>query len=660
MKKREEQLAQELDAFLTARLQNRPAPPLSAEIASERDLADTLLQAAARCEVDPIFLSSLEAQLVAAASSAKTSKNQPERPPFWHNLINTLQEGFTMKRMTFALGALMALLMIGYVAWFAWPGAREPEMIAEQPALRPLPGLSSATGMGGGMGGDGADMNREMLATEAEILPSPDIWWNPLSEAEYQLATALPTAPAEMPVYEQSGGHLFSREDADRIAALFGFSGGAYEEKYLVEDAGWTPPVIYHFFDGSRQLSVSDSYFFYHDGALMYNDEAGTLPTAQGIAIAEAFLRDTGLLDFSYEAVSPYGNEVEFRRVLNGHTIIFPEFQVSVHRSGQVQSVSHTPLNRLAAVGNYPLRTVEEAWQSIVSEGIDYRRSFFSIYAGPDFVQPQPPVDRNNSEMVYRYWERTYREGETVTLYSYPIVFVPLSDSEAPRIQVDRYLLEGPAAELWAITQQLGKQLYVKGIYRQRAGGAALELVEWQVADNVDYDWRQGSIHREGNRTLLISDAGERLLIAAAPADLPDGARIYIHGWLASEAEGSAQVFTWNGMGLLIEEENLGHDPLPGDWTEPERIRLVTINEITMLYSVAPIFDDYNEPPRYVVQPVWRFKGETNTNEIIEIYVQAVTDEFIQEQPIDGPIELDGPVQPDDGAIHQDVPVEKP
>jgi hypothetical protein len=648
MKKTEERLAQELDAFLTARLRNQPVPPLCDEVAPESHLADTLLQTAARCEADPLFLSSLEARLAAAASSSKSSAKEPERPTFWQQLIDTLQEGLTMKRMTFALGALMALLMIGYVVLFAWPGAKGPEMVAEQPALRPLPALSSASGMGGGLGGDGTGTTREMATEDAHLLPAPDMWWNPLGEAEFQLATAFPTTPAGMPVYEQPGGYLFSRADADHFAGLFGFGGSAYEEKYQVEDPSWTPPTIFHYFDGTRQLAVADAHFFYYDRALTYEGDVVLLPAGQAVAIAEAYLRERGLLDFTYEAVLTYGNEVEIRRVLNGHTVLFPEFQVSVHSSGQVQSVSHTPLSRLAAVGEYPLRAVEEAWQTILSEGVDYRRSFFSLYPGPDYVMPEMPFDRGDGDALYRYWERTYRDGETVTLYAYAMVFVPLSEGALPRVQVERYLLEGPAAELWAIAEQSGKQLYVEGIYRQRNGETVLELVTWQVAENVDYTFREGTVRREGGRTLLMSDTGERLLLPDAPADLPDGARIYAHGWFTGGEEGSSQFFNWSGMGLLVTEEELEHNPMPvpaPDGFEPERIRLVTIHEISMLYSVAPIFDSFTEPPRYVVQPIWRFKGETNTREIIEIYVQAVTDAFIQEQPIDGPIELDLPVE---------------
>jgi hypothetical protein len=643
MKKREEQLAQELDAFLTARLHNRPVPPLSDEVAVESRLADTLLQTAARCEVDPLFLSSLEARLESAASSAKLSKKRSERPPFRHNLIDTLKEGFTMKRMTFALGALMALLVIGYAAWFMWPGGQEPQIVAEQPLLRPLPGLSGAPGMGGGRGGDGSD-TAPQIATDAVHLESDLRLWNPLAEATYHLAATLPTSPADMPVYEQAGGGHFSQEDATRFAALFGFSGSGYQETYPVDDPDWKPPAVYTFFDGTRQLSVSEAHFYYYDRALSPMSETDTLPFAQAVSVAEAFLRDKGLLDFSYETMSPYGNEVEFRRVLNGHTVIFPEFQVSVHSSGQVWSASHTPLTWLAAVGNYPLRTVEEAWQTVISDGIDYRRSFFSLYPGPNYVPPQPMGDRMELDAMYRYWDRTFRDGQSVSLYTYATVFLPLSENDAPRIQVDRYLLEAPATELWAMAQELGKQWYVEGIYRERPGGAVLELVEWQVVENVDYTFREGTVSREGGRTFLVSDEGERLLIVDAPADLPDGKRIYIHGWFSSAAEGSGQSFNWSGMGLVVEQDAIMDEPVFDEPFEPYRISQVTIHEVAILYTVGHIFDGANDLPRYVVQPVWRFKGETDTNEIIEIYVQAVTDEFIQEQPVDGPVQLDGPV----------------
>jgi hypothetical protein len=632
MKKTEEQLAQELDAFLTARLQKRPAPPLSPEIAAAGEVADGLLLTAARSPADPVFLSSLEARLHAAASGPQ-SESKPERPSVRQNMIHSLQEGFTMKRLTFALGAIMALLIIGYAAWFAWADAREPQIVAEEPALRPLPGLSSAGDMaaGRGAGGDGVDVMSE-VAGEAGILPMPDMWWDPLAEAEYQLATGLPPSPADVPVYEQSGGYHFTQEDARRFAALFGFGGGAYQEQYTFEDPAWTPPPVYHFFDGTRQLTVTDAHLYYFDHGLVSYFEAGPdlLPNAEAVAIAERFLREKGLLDFSYEAVSFYGNEVEFRRVLDGRTVLLPEFQVSVHNSGHVWAVSHTPLSGLAAVGNYPIRTAEEAWQTVVNEGIDYRRSFFSLYPDPDHAVPEPPPSRGEAEETYRYWERTYRDGETVTLYSYAMVFVPLAESDTPRVQVDRYLLEGPATELWAMARETQRPWYLEAIYRERPDGARLELVTWRPATEPEYAYHEGTVRREGGRTLLLSDEGERLLLPNAPADLPEGARVYVHGWPGGEGDGNG-LFNWSGMGLLVKEEAIWLDPLPGDAFEPTSIRRVTIHEITMLYSVAPIFENFHEPPRHVVQPVWRFKGETDTNEIIEIYVQAVTDEFIQE-----------------------------
>jgi hypothetical protein len=76
--------------------------------------------------------------------------------------------------------------------------------------------------------------------------------------------------------------------------------------------------------------------------------------------------------------------------------------------------------------------------------------------------------------------------------------------------------------------------------------------------------------------------------------------------------------------------ELLPVEPWPGD---EYGIREVTITQVDLLYSVNFVYNEenYSEPPLIIVQPVWRFTGTTDTNEIVEIFVQAVADEYIQE-----------------------------
>jgi hypothetical protein len=587
-----------------------------------------------------------------------------------------------MKRITLSLGALLALLIIAYVVWFARGGngeapaiaeqgsldyslvsdsplnGEEPQIVAEQEALAPLPAL--------------------------HMSPSSGLLQRPFEETSYYLPNLLPAGATEMPVYQTSDDFQFSLEDANRFATLFGFKDGAYQERTLIDYPDRTTP--YDFFEGSRQLSVFKKMLFYRDHALSDNGEASIVPVAQRVALAETFLHEKGLLDFPYEALWLFGsNVVEFWPVRNGHTVIWPLFQVSVHDSGQIISVGHMPLNQFTAVANYPARSAEEAWQKIISRGIE--QSHFSLNPSPDFLVTQPVAYQENPETVPLRWQRTFSEGETVMLYARPKVFVPLSAAELPRITVDHYLLEAPATQLWAIAERPGQPLYLKGIYRDRPGGAVLELVEWhetavvdypayipdthanldnyswQIFENAIYTLYQGAIRREEDQAFLIRDADERLLLPDAPAELPDDSRVLVYGWSGSEDE-TGGPFNWHRI-LLLEGGPFWYIPLPrlipsvvteslsidgqtywrsslldgGPPMEAVPIRQVTIQEIDLLYHVTPILIGLAGPQgrgerSFIIQPLWRFKGETDTNEIIEIYVQAVTGEFIQDEDI--------------------------
>ncbi|NIP22922.1 MAG: hypothetical protein GWO38_03640, partial [Phycisphaerae bacterium] len=108
MKKTDEQLAQELDLLLTARLQGKSLPPVSEELLADMAFVEELLETAEQSGPEPFFLSNLESRLSAEAAREQKHINKSlERPtenrPFWENLILFIKETFTMKRTVFAL-----------------------------------------------------------------------------------------------------------------------------------------------------------------------------------------------------------------------------------------------------------------------------------------------------------------------------------------------------------------------------------------------------------------------------------------------------------------------------------------------------------------------------------------------------------------------------
>ncbi|MCA9935641.1 MAG: hypothetical protein H6662_07260 [Ardenticatenaceae bacterium] len=719
MTKHDEQLAQELDAFLTAKLQGRPLPPVANDLQADAQLANELLALAQAQEPDSIFLSGLEAQLAAAASKQQKEQIGSERPfsqtSFWQDFINRVKEGFTMKRTMVALGGLAAVILIGAFAWFALNGGPdEPEMVAdttqveqpitttteettdnaqvEQPSatdeteetavtpidtpvpadtaipdtsnLPKLPILgqgSGGRGIGGGGGAaDTAALSLEVpaaeesaISIEGEGIVVDPIFWNPLADAQYTVNAPFPTEPAFTAVYQQPGTGIFASEDVQHYAQLFGLSGPVYTEVFpetvyeTVEGYPapaidpqapvWIPPTYYYVFDGQKTLSVYDTSMYYFDLDVANNYDFTILPFDQAAPIAEAFLQERGLLDFPYVMLSPWNGDVEFHRLIEGHVNSTAEFYVSVTDQGNVFSVSYQPFNNLATLGDYPLRSAEEAWQQVMADGIDYRSSYWYTYPGPDYVMPDYASSYEPApwEELYQYWNRTFVEGDAITLVSYPVVYLPVNNDAAPRIMVDQYLLNGAVDQLQALADYAGQPVKITGVVHGESPSITIELLNWQPEPNQDWQYMPGTIRFDGGLVLFDADEGETFEVPNAPADLADGTRVNLSGWSIERGEGAHRVFNWSSMDTIInwDEYLPEEEPLPTDLgiEEPYKITAVTIDTIDLIYQYSPIFDEQRGGvSTFLLQPAWRYKGTTNTDEIIEIVVQAVPSDFVE------------------------------
>jgi hypothetical protein len=65
----------------------------------------------------------------------------------------------------------------------------------------------------------------------------------------------------------------------------------------------------------------------------------------------------------------------------------------------------------------------------------------------------------------------------------------------------------------------------------------------------------------------------------------------------------------------------------------PFGIQEVTIDQVNLQYAVLSVWDEESQSATYFLQPVWQFKGLTDSGDIIEIYVQAVDQEFVAPAP---------------------------
>jgi hypothetical protein len=645
--RQEQQLADELDALLTAYLQKRPLPPINPAVAREARLAQALLSLAAMIEPDTHFLSTLERRLKAAAQPS-AAKPKAVEPPFWQQFIHNVKEGFAMKRIGFALTTFLVLFGLGYAVWTFWGGLPDtgPEQVAQvDPDTLPrLPGLGSAQQ---GFGGGGADTmaGAEMAVEDMPVPHDGDLMimpWNPLADADFDLAVALPTDTGTSTVYDLVLGGAYTEAEAAELARRFGFDGPLYREVYPVFEGdemwAWTPPVSYHAFDGVRSMWIGEGYLHYSDAGAEPQPGQMPMPYEQARPIAEAFLRERGLLDFEYDVEQAGGYEVIFTRQINGRTSTHAQLYVSVGPNGQVSMVSYSPMQQLTPLADYPIRSADDAWALLLElaqeDNFDFQRVFYNTYPGPDYVDPYAETDSMWADR-YRYWERTYQVGQTITIYPHLMAFEAVDADVAPRIQADRFLLDGPAETLRQMVDVIGRQVKVSGTVRTLGPRPVLELLAWETLPEGEYryTYSEGVTRRDGEQMFVRTDEGEQILLPDAPADLEDGVRVSVHGWEIETDEGPYPIFNWQGMGLSYTEEFdmpvEMPETMPAFDEDPFKITQITITEVELVYVITSTYDEARQQPDFLAQPAWRFKGTNNTNMIIDLTVQAVEDAYI-------------------------------
>lgn len=679
--KSEEKLAQELDAFVTAQLQERPLSTPE-DVHDEAVLAVNLLNLAAATKPDPDFLTHLEARL-ARAANPMPGRPAAQQLSAWQQLIIKLKETFTMKKTMLAVGALAALLVVGYFAFSAWqnnagpingtiaevrptetgetavvqdptPVVSTPEVVAvvptdepvkpdapstPQPTLdpasaTPLPGLSNASGISMGMGGGGDGLGS---GDGLGMLPIDEMpMWDPLGETAFDLVATLPEEPTAVTVFAQPGEGVLTAADAPRLAALFGMDGPVYTD---TTPPDFPPDVVlssvYFIFDGPRTLSVRSDGFYYFDQSAAPDYYAEQAPYALAAPIAETFLLERGLLDFPYEMRSSFGGgDVEFRRFVDGRVVNLAEYYVSVTSEGKVMAVSGQPLTQLTPLGGYPLRSAAEAWQQLLADGVDYETISFIAYPGPDWTPPEQEPYVDPYADLYKSWQRTHHEGDSITIYPYLSIHVSVDGQSPPRIMADQYLLAGADADLWAMAPYAYQQVRITGVVRQRETVKTIELADWEPVDQETFQYLPGlpgTIRLDGAEVRFVSDGGETFVLDPAPVDISDGERVYLYGWRTANADVQRSI-SWQSLDRIIEFEPLNEEiiisePIP---FEPYRVNRATIEQVDLVYLFSPIFDDTYRVVQFVIQPAWRFSGSTDANEIIEIFVQAVQPEYVQ------------------------------
>ena len=687
MKEQDPILADELNRRIDAEMQGKQQPPVSDAVQQEAELAARLIRLAEDTHPDPDFVAQLGSQLARRAAYRQKMKNKavpPERPSFWQQLKQLVKEGTTMNRNKYLLGALgvLALVIVGaYVLLNRTnnnntvepvadatgseveetdQATNEPDAtdeaveVADLPALPVLEG-NQTNGLGGGGGGNprpqsgGGGVATESAAFAAD---SSFIFTDPFSGTIFTLNATLPTEPTLAPVLQNVPGEGISLEAVRDLASRFGFTGQIYQEQYPVfePEAGgpvYEPPVVYRVFDGPRSLII-DQWGAYYNDVSIENDYENPISFEAAVPIAEAFVQERGLLNFDYEVQQIWGSDVNFVRTINGEPTNQPELTVGVSHDGRIFFVSYQVLRNAETLGRYPLITAQEAWE-LLQSGVSDNHILYQYGVRPELAINEPVFLEDPTADLYQFWVREYEPGDEIHLYEWPVVFLPIDGNGDPRIQVREYVIQADTATLTALAERVGEQTHVWG--QLGPNGDTIELAGWEP---VDRDARPeasgpGIIARDGDQVQFTNyESGITYLVLDPPADLEDGTEVYLFAWSARDLGQAYPVLDWENIDKIVNippsEESFPvepiEEPLPidgeGPIFEPFTYESFTVNEVTLAYFTTyswPTNEDgttrYEGQPTMIIQPTWKFSGETNTGDLVDFFVQATQPEFL-------------------------------
>lgn len=472
--------------------------------------------------------------------------------------------------------------------------------------------VERAAGMGmGGGGGGGADF---------------------MTNAEFNLTVPFPTDVTQTTIYSVSNApQSITLEEARAMAARMGFTGEAYLEWYpgapLPEAGVERAPegMPYVFFDNGRRLTFFGSSVSLENQAASRGTFFGTMPRSELIATAEQYVADLGLIDFEYEVVSTYGNDVQFRRMLDGRSMDYAELNVTMNDAGQVAWLNYQPLQPLTSLGEFELIAAEDAWQSWVDER-SYQGMYYNLF--PSDAQRQA---MNMPQMgPQTHWERAQIAQGDVAFIGWPQMYRPASGSGDPIVLVNGMRITADSADLEAIGQA-GQALFITGrVTTDANGNQVMNISSWEVSLETSDISMSGRIVREGDEVFLRVNGGQRFLMPDAPAELADNARVYSYGWGIRDAGTGIPVFEWMSLDQQPTSDGPMPTPLPAVVSDPYVFEMVTIEEIDLMYRMVWPGDpmlaegvdiDYDTQ---VIQPMWRFSGTTDSGAHIEIFVSAV------------------------------------
>ena len=534
--------------------------------------------------------------------------------------------------------------------------------------LPPLPRLQSNGGPGGGMGGGGgggegipsfvvSEVASEMAeggyaAEEPGMMDMKMAYYSVFSGTQFVLNTSLPTAPTQAIVHI-APEYTLTLEQATAWATQFGFPTPLYQEVFGPDFYQYAPRgemrMPYFTFMGKKQLTLSGYGVFYYDAAVIENYPS-QVDYAQSAPIAEALLRQWGLLNFPYVLEEGYNGDVLVKRIVEGEPLNYGEIYVHFNNQYEVVYVNYNPIIGLQPVGQYPLITAEAAWQQIQA-GLDSMDTPYDIMPSDEPVEPYEDPYANE----YKYWQRAYTPGQPMRGYGGVMAYRTV-DGNTPMVRFAQYQVVGDTAELNRLVDSIGGQITIEGVISD--DGLSINLTGWQVQQEYwETLYLEGVVNAsdQPNSLLFTTIDGQNYLLPDAPADLELGTEVYVFAWASRDTGAPYPVLDWQGIDKKVyynyneafedvsSEGEMSIMPIEPGFGFYFAYTNITFDKVELTYYYMPQWSAYPQDgsmpafdiPPVVLQPVWKFSGTAETNndytERIAIYIQAVDPNFVRE-----------------------------
>ena len=419
------------------------------------------------------------------------------------------------KRLSFALAAIAAVLVLALVL---------PMIFGGDHNLPPLPRLVYASGPGSQPALEGM-----------------------LRDADLTLATDLPDAPAEAPVYRATIAPLpATPEEALAWAQDFGL-----RDPHVYRDPR-EPEAFFVLSDDGRRLVFRQ---FGPMGDAHYSDERAAaidgppLPFDQAVEVALAFLRQHDLLPASYRVQEPEHfaprperpiRFVEIVPELDGHPLAGyrSEVHVAINPAGEVTYASFNPLT-FERDEDYSIKSAQEAYEELSGgqvAGSPFRLDTDVRYSAEMDVQhysPPPPAWSIGQPVTLTGWVHV--------LVAEPVLSAAKGDGSDVRAELMArngvsYDLTSPRlAELTGVGYD---DVQIQGTVVAQVGPDRwqVEMTDWEAVPQRQPQCLAGTFTLDGDEAWLVTEPvlsaaegkGERYRLPNPPDELSDGQRIEV------------------------------------------------------------------------------------------------------------------------------------